>query len=1266
MNKSSFKKFLTVLIVLMLSMSIFMITACNPDIDNPPADDKPKPDEVKPSFTNGNFANLSDEKATVFPKVPANWSGSGVTTSQSTPSSGKPALPASNSNTVSGIVSLTQKDYDTYKNKWGNLPLFPKSTTTVEGYTNDDNVLMIYNKDPAYYSYTSGSFSIAKNTDYVLTIDVKTDFIQGNSNVDEGFEAKPGAYIYLYGSSSTHSEFVSINTNSEWTTYSFYIKGTPASSKSVYLKLGLGKGSSTTTYNDPYLTGGYAFFDNVTFTAIDNKSETTYETAVESETVKKATTLVPNGEFNFVSGNNPAMYTKKGISNITKYTQVNTSENYFDLNKESYGNVENPGVPIDSVGPNIYMLYNKSATAVGMSTTNKLHFSRGRAFKVSMFVNTHNVTDGLGASLIMSMGESGTVDDIIIKNIDTQGEWVEYSFFICSNQNVASEFYFQFWLGTGTTSDTDTHVEGWAFFDNLTITELDLKGTTFDDAVSAIKQSHDADPVDLTTSEEDNLIKNGYFSEGLNGWTPKHDDDAENKLNGVSFSNVSSAIVNAGEDKITLGGKEFDNPNTPYGVITDRVMAVYAPNSTLYSLAYDYNALTIQPYAAYRFSMWVKTVDVPSSTGIYLTLKNEDLTLASFAKVNTENATDDINGYKELVCYFYGNDITNDVTIELGFGSGNKWTSDTLFSGSAYIANVSLVKSTYSEFNSASSSSTFSKKHNFVTAKSPSFTNGGFDNYNFSTIEGLTTGGLIDSDDELTKVLSKNFGTVSGWNVTSSSLENSYYGIVDTTRNGENVVGDDLVTNLSNTGLVGKADLENLFFKNPTENLDLFSYCGENKALFIGSPDNDTINKNFVSLGYTTSSTTTLSADSYYEISVLVKTIGNSKASIYLITDNDNDADASFTNINTATATDTNGWKKHTFRIKVGVSDVTVQIGLYLGESDSPSDIEEEEGSAIGGAVFFDSVTQVKSTEKIFNSEAVSTSIEKTKSITFAVDSFGTDSDRKHDEEGNYLTPSNWTGKSNSADNDTTNTNAGILITNQYNFVGMENEEELRANLTAHSGTNLLVINNEIASAYSFTSSLKTLNKDTYYRISVWAKTYGVDEGNNAYIKLNIPNKFNVDNQNEFLVNTGEYTRYDYYISTTENNSLSRVTLELGLGVLTGEEPEYVAGFALFDDVEWAIISEDEFETAKEGDTVKIFEDVEDITVDPEETEKEDDTPLRSGGFNWLLFSSLAFGAVLVVVVVVYFIKKYKPKKKVVVQKTIKKAKDDKYKNLND
>ena len=171
----------------------------------------------------------------------------------------------------------------------------------------DDKILMIYNKTATSYKYTSSSHSLDANSYYRLSIDVKT--MLGSDNADP----LAGAYISVTGAAEANWE--AINTNGEWKKYELYIESSELSSGSISVVLSNGIGSKTSGH----MSKGYAFFDNVVLekiSEVDEEDEDAkpftkedYDKTQLSDTVKKYTMKIANGEFDFASSTTSLPYT---------------------------------------------------------------------------------------------------------------------------------------------------------------------------------------------------------------------------------------------------------------------------------------------------------------------------------------------------------------------------------------------------------------------------------------------------------------------------------------------------------------------------------------------------------------------------------------------------------------------------------------------------------------------------------------------------------------------------------------------------------------------------------------------------------------------------------------------------------------------------------------------------------------------------------------------------------------------------------------------
>lgn len=1263
MNKLNLKKLLTLLVCLTLIVSVVLLAACNKKTDDNKTTDNTS---ASPSFTNGNFRSYTTSDKG-YPYAPSSFTGSPTS---DTEGSTLPKL-----ETVKrGVINLA--DYQNL-GAWCTFSKFDANRLTGEedakNYNKDDNVLMINNTEARYYMYRSSEFSAAANTKYLLQVDVRT------ANLDGG--EKKGATIkiaksYSSGSSIPATEgYASFDaiTVGEWTTYSFIIDGKYNGSTSLELQLMLGNNN----LRDEYKTSGYAFFDNIRLNTIKD------DTVLPTENVKTITLSVPNGSFDYkTTSDYPYLY--------NRVTTTDTNSNYGLVNEVDAKDgkitlVNEYAVDAAAVKGHgsVFAIYNVAEARMGFYTTNPLYFKRGGYYKVTVSLNTDYIESG---SAYLALGKSKDLSDntIIPVGKDTENPgWKEHVFYVYANENTADELYFHFGLG----KDSGDKAKGYVLVDDLKIEETD------------------------DTTQTGDYVTDNRFK------------PTDNKLTDA-FANKSGTDINGVPVTITGDGEEFSaDDKTPYvsSNFSERNRKFTSAKATI---AKFQTKATLQKDTYYRFSIWVRTVDVPSTSGVVLTVYDGDKdtnsaakAIATFAAVTTDkdlaDSSSSLNGYRELVCYFHTASLQEQaVTFEISLGSGGAFTSSTLFSGTAYIANASLVETDYTKYNGASASGTYEKKYDwYETLSSETFTNGQFQKYNYSDTKFFKDGGV----NEKGEFQSTSFGVPSGWTL-KGEKDKAVAGIVDVNR-------DALLSNLATKLGVPVDTLKTAPFECKEEDVETFGiYAGGDSYLLINSADVEGLAKESVRVGYVSNSFT-LNANSYYKISVMVKVMGDSKASVYLMTDNnisETNVDSKFENIEASTASQTGGWKRYTFYVKTGFSSISATLGLYLGGKDvdialtdanmvladglngkyvkvdgayevynknthkDATETYNYSGSAKGGTVLFDYVIKEDISESVYNAKTASATAsaadeyEETKRVEMNLDSFGL---AITPDENKPTSPKGWTKTSLTKDTDTEQLQSGVIYSTDYK---------------AHSGESCLIIPYlNTAGASYYASDAKTLTKDGFYKISVWAK---LSEGHTgkAYITLVATNygensKY-VDYASQTIeVNSTDWKEYVFFIKAPSSDTkidkygdnAKDLSLKIRLGF--GESADNKAsGYVLFDDVliEKLDVKADDFdklvddfkaEPANAGLTVNTVKysaiDKEEETTPDKEPDKEDSKD-SGKNFNWVIFTSVAFGAIVVIAVAAFFIKKYLPKhkegKQQVDKKKTSKKKEDDYKNLND
>ena len=1026
---------------------------------------------------------------------------------------------------------------------------------------------------------------------------------------------------------------------------------------------------------DEYKTSGYAFFDNIRLNTIKD------DTVLPTENVKTITLSVPNCSFDYkTTSDYPYLY--------NRVTTTDTNSNYGLVNevdaKDGKITLVNEyavdAAAVEGHG-SVFAIYNVADARMGFYTTNPLYFKRGGYYKVTVSLNTDYIESG---SAYLALGKSKDLSDntIIPVGKDTENPgWKEHVFYVYANENTADELYFHFGLG----KDSDNKAKGYILVDDLKIEETN------------------------DTTQTGDYVTDNRFK------------PTDNKLTDA-FANISGTDINGVPVTITGDGEEFSaDDKTPYvsSNFSERNRKFTSAKATI---AKFQTKATLQKDTYYRFSVWVRTVDVPSTSGVVLTVYDGDKdtnsaakAIATFAAVTTDkdlaDSSSSLNGYRELVCYFHTASLQNqDVTFEISLGSGGAFTSSTLFSGTAYIANASLVETDYTKYNGASASGTYEKKYDwYETLSSETFTNGQFQKYNYSDTKFFKDGGV----NEKGEFQSTSFGVPSGWTL-KGEKDKAVAGIVDVNR-------DALLSNLATKLGVSVDTLKKAPFECKEEDVETFGiYAGGDSYLLINSEDVEGLAKESVRVGYVSNSFT-LNANSYYKISVMVKVMGDSKASVYLMTDNnisETNVDSKFENIEASTASQTGGWKRYTFYVKTGFSSISATLGLYLGGKDvdialtdanmvladglngkyvkvdgayevynknthkDATETYNYSGSAKGGTVLFDYVIKEDISESVYNAKTASATAsaadeyEETKRVEMNLDSFGL---ATTPDENKPTSPKGWTKTSLTKDTDTEQLQSGVIYSTDYK---------------AHSGESCLIIPYlNTAGASYYASDAKTLTKDGFYKISVWAK---LSEGHTgkAYITLVATNygensKY-VDYASQTIeVNSTEWKEYVFFIKAPSSDTkidkygenAKDLSLKIRLGF--GESADNKAsGYVLFDDVliEKLDVKADEFDKhvndfkAAHADltvnTVKYSAiDKEEETTPDKEPDKENNKD-SGKNFNWVIFTSVAFGAIVVIAVAAFFIKKYLPKhkegKQQVDKKKTSKKKEDDYKNLND
>ncbi len=724
-------------------------------------------------------------------------------------------------------------------------------------------------------------------------------------------------------------------------------------------------------------------------------------------------------------------------------------------------------------GSGAYLVSQQLMTAQGIKSSRKIVIEKNKYYVVSIDLYLVNIY-GAGATLRLS----GDGEDIEIKGIASKASsdtveygsaesgassagWTTYTFVIHGNQYRDMSYNMEIWLGTeGTSSNTSstytkftsttssgssattytadgTFSTGWMFIDNLTLAETDEEG--FDSAVANATDftldaagSTDAQTVKVDLATDNLFSVSASAGTGIDGEFNPDGSDAYSTGSlglsaGITFSAstadnpavvdasfVRTGVVNAATGEGLPEG--VDAPLTPYATESDFAFMLYSSKST--SFAYNTDEFEIVPNTFYRASLWVKTEDIKSGKGAYVYVMqkgekdgDDPVELASFTSVNTSEVEDN-NGWTEITVLFRG-DVDyktgtegEKVFLRLALGTGDRYAATTLTSGAAFVTNMSLTEITYSDYN-GTSTGTYIKKVDFSTTSSNSFTNGAFDNIDFAEDEALSSGGVLLQD-------SNAAGVPADWTLSDKTLD-------------DNFVGGIIKFNSDGTA---STQIDNLFgngyaFFNPVYPVgtdDVIAAGGPNMLVLAGKGGNK------YSVGYTSDSFT-LTASTNYTISVWARAEVGTKGMIYLA----GEASGSERDGNTLyfVVEGDGAWHRYTFNIRVGLTSVSLELGLWLGENaditgavvgDGEGQVAEDSLKS-SGVVVFDSVTMRSTlTDEDFEDGAADG---YTRYIDFNSDSFDTLTDTS-DNRGELTSPENWTSAV-GTDQSSADTTSGVL-----------------------------------------------------------------------------------------------------------------------------------------------------------------------------------------------------------------------------------------------
>ncbi len=1218
MNKKRLFIFTALILTVCLIFTMFA-AGCDKD-ENNGNDNNDSSDLL---FNNGTFAQTGDDSTL---STPNSWTGAAGSTS----SSSTTATPSSDKDLTKGVVSSATSAWKALTKKHSDISISspgrgPSSQNNKE--LDDQNILMIHNKTATSYKYTSSSHSIDTESYYKLSVDVKT--LLGSDNTD----ALAGAYIYVNG--AAYAGWEAIDTKGEWKTYTLYIETSELSSGSITVVLSLGIGNKQTGH----MTKGYVFFDNVVLEKIsevdeDDKDAKAYTKAdfdkeSVTETVAKYSMRLADREFDYASSttsipyspskysvvagygsgesaSTSSTYTAKGIIDTTTFENAASSLNYLANSLPSGMTLKDLDVPEGSIGSRMLYMQNKQATAFGYRANVQMNFKRNSYYEVSLYARTFLKSGH--ASIRLTDGTNTDSNNFIIDNIDTDGKWQKFTFYIAANQFRSSELYLEMWLGFGGQNDKETHAEGAVLFDSVTL--ADSTKEKYEASKSSAEKA-----IDLRTSEKNMTAVN------------LADFAIQDEKNAIKDRSVFKILDT---DNFVADDYFKENPKKPVeientDIINAKALAInnYSPASTVLStLTVDKDGnvdtsklINIAPNKAYAISMYVKTVGVDKNMGIGISLLkyNEDYktdskkfedaytSVSSFTNLNTENLESykSDNDYTLVTFYVLGAQIKNTrlgISVSLGTGTGSDYS--TLTMGYAYVSSMYIENIAYSQYTSAASSTVVNTVALSDSANTSEVSSNGYFNYtDISATNKLFGAEIIDKDGNMKDALA----LPTNWTPNNNS-------IISTEAPFNNLAG---ILNLNNASQL--AHFSNIVKDSFYDGAEKFFSVEKNPNVLAIKKD-DTVPL----LGFTSNSIS-LSAKSYYAFRIWAKAEANSEFSIVLKTATASDENYKFANL-----TGDGKWHSYTIFVETGISSTSVTLALNAGN----------ESVSASSTVYFTSATYSSVDAETFKKAQSASSNNDLLTQSWLVDSFDDVDDAE-----SIFTAKNFKGAliDSDASSDEDTLVSGVIDQNKTDFSDIdlnpddENDEAILNAVFDNSQTNVgdkaLVIYNKDATAYGYTSNSATIEAGKYYKISIWILTYklaakgeNLDENfkPSATITLKANNKTyefgrrlkssSTDYEKKRIVNTstykdgkeqiGKWTEYSFYILAEEDITDTTATLTVSLGYKGDESKDsdyYMTGYVFVDNFSVEEIQADQFiereEVYKESEEGNYYKD---------------------------------------------------------------------------
>lgn len=466
----------------------------------------------------------------------------------------------------------------------------------------------------------------------------------------------------------------------------------------------------------------------------------------------------------------------RGIMNVSE-TSFNDDKNKEkfprddgDNNKkwsiDATGDYVNPGKPAGTEDDYVLMVNNKAKTSstAGRYTSDSFEVPKNAMVLLTGYVKTYLPADAPFGAHINIIGDIPGSERILVKDIKTDGEWIKFSIAVKASEILMSDLQIQLGLGYGDNDYEVEYTKGFAFFDEVEATFMSkadftafyASATTQFRANTTDKADNIATVESLTTGDEikvaydcvmidpDNANININFDNDSSNFVSPN--GTHGKISHTSFSDTMNSYPELAE----YDAKENMITTSPFSS-SDKVIALNNKDDNRSDIRFtnnNTNFLNVKTSSYYRVSVWVKTSEMRSGTGlsIYLyPLKNgapdPDYTAMTFKNIDTTTSAVDTNlkssyslkyqNWQQYSFFIEGSDFGDtNYGIEFRLGPdtpiGVEAPNPTEIPyGVALINDIEIERVTQSYYNSISTSSIFTTQ-SLKQSSTVGITNGDF------------------------------------------------------------------------------------------------------------------------------------------------------------------------------------------------------------------------------------------------------------------------------------------------------------------------------------------------------------------------------------------------------------------------------------------------------------------------------------------------------------------------------------------------------------